>query len=151
MKMYKGLKTKSKTKNTSQIYGVEGDLTTQSRTQQEFKDEVNINKIVEKYRRTGMLRSSNAVRQTEPMYGDFTAYDYIDNQRKMAVIKNQFSNIPPEERAKHNNDPAVWLDAKITAQNDAIAAAEAKKQEEMILNQFSGQTEPLKETTEEKP
>lgn len=94
--------------------GVEFDKNTdrgRSKTAQSFSKEANINTIIAKYKKTGMLTDplTNATRQ--PYYGDFTnGNDYFDMTVKMQKIKDDFQKIPGQIRAKFNNDIGTMLD-----------------------------------------
>lgn len=77
-------------------------------TQQNTLDECDINKIVERFRPTGMLPQV----QAPPMYGDFSditsfqeAHDRVNDARKA------FMTLPARIRAEFSNDPAEYVDA----------------------------------------
>ena len=78
-----------------------------SRTKSEFKDEVNINTIVKKAMRTGVLPSGDR----QPLYADFTQLNsYESAQLAIAEAKSSFENLPSNIRAKFDNDVTELLD-----------------------------------------
>lgn len=78
-----------------------------SKTQQNCKDECDINLIVKKHAQTGLLTHTN---KNEPKYGDFTrAMPYQDAMNLVAQADEQFSLLPAELRKKFENDSAQFL------------------------------------------
>lgn len=78
-----------------------------TKTQQNFKDEVDINTIVERFGLTGELPTD--VRM--PQSGDFT--DVTDFQGAMNLIRQAeegFMEMPANIRARFHNNPAEFLD-----------------------------------------
>lgn len=76
-------------------------------THQEHKQECDINHILEKYARTGLV---NHVNKYEPQYGDVTSMEFQDMQNKIADVNSMFADLPAKERQRFNHDPAVFLD-----------------------------------------
>jgi len=79
----------------------------ESVTQQQFKDECDINTIVRRFGVTGEL----PVAERQPISGDFTGIS--DYQTALnAVMKAQagFYDLPAATRAHFNNDPGAMLD-----------------------------------------
>lgn len=78
-------------------------------SQQEFKRECDINVIMAKYQKQGVLTHIN----THGLeYGDFTSPG--DFQTAMETIKNaeqMFSELPSKAREYYHNDPARFLEA----------------------------------------
>lgn len=74
-----------------------------TRTHQEFKDEVNVNSIIRKYQRTGMLTH---VRENPGVYMDLTDIgDYQEAAQKVVDANTTFNSLSSELRKKFNNDP----------------------------------------------
>nr|QJB21029.1 MAG: internal scaffolding protein [Microvirus sp.] len=89
-----------------------------SLTQQQFRDEVNINTIVERFGLTGQLPDDVKV----PMQGDFT--DVVDYQSALnAVIAadNAFMELPAAVREEFRNDPQRLMDFVADEKNRARA------------------------------
>uniref|UniRef100_UPI004048DAE2 hypothetical protein n=1 Tax=Shewanella sp. TaxID=50422 RepID=UPI004048DAE2 len=78
-----------------------------SRTKQAFKDEANINRILDKYNRTGLMPQYDKPQ----VYGDFTqVVCYHTAQNKIAEGKQAFAELPSDLRKRFNNDPGQFLD-----------------------------------------
>ena len=77
-------------------------------TKQSFAEESNINLIMKKYEKTGLLEHFN---QYEGRYGDFINYaDYHSSMNLIREADEAFMTIPASVRAKFNNDPAKFLE-----------------------------------------
>lgn len=77
-----------------------------SLTQQNFKDEVDINVMLEKFKVTGMM--PQAVRL--PSYGDFTGVaDYRTAIEAVRKADSAFMELPAAIRARFDNDPQKFL------------------------------------------
>lgn len=75
--------------------------------QQQFKDECDINNILERFGVTGELPSG--VRQ--PQYGDFTGvFDYQSALNAVLAADEAFMAMPAQVRARFDNDPAKFVD-----------------------------------------
>jgi phage internal scaffolding protein len=78
-----------------------------SLAQQHFKDECDINTILEKFNITGLLPES----PLSPRYGDFTAIgDYHTAMNRVMAAKDEFMTLPAQIRARFNNDPAQLIE-----------------------------------------
>lgn len=80
-----------------------GDI---SLVQQHAKDECDINKIVEKHQRTGVL----PVNQQQPVYGDFSSP--VEFQEAMNIVntaKAAFESLDAKVRKQFDNNPAEFL------------------------------------------
>lgn len=78
-----------------------------SRTKQSFKKECDINFILAKYRKTGLIDHLNTYQGN---YSDLS--NPVDYQTAMNIIINAdmaFSTLPSEIRSKFNNDPHAFL------------------------------------------
>ncbi len=79
-----------------------------SRTKQSFKKEADINAIVAKARKTGLV---DWVNKNQASYGDFTKVGtYHDAQNQIAQANELFMTIPPEIRKKFQNAPGKFLE-----------------------------------------
>lgn len=77
-----------------------------SRTQQQFKDEVDTNKIITRYQQTGQIR----IDARKAMYGDFTnVTNFNDAMNQLAYAQQAFDQLPAAIRDRFNNDPAQML------------------------------------------
>jgi phage internal scaffolding protein len=75
-------------------------------TEQHHKDETDINKIVRKYNKTGLIDHLN---QFEAKYADMTGFDYQNAQNLIASANSMFEGLPSEIRNKFDNDPAKFM------------------------------------------
>lgn len=86
-----------------------------SLTLQEYADEVNLNKIMDRYAR-GM--GSLPVRDDTPFFGDFT--DVPDYQTAIDMIQDaqsRFEDLPSDLRAKFANNPRKLVDFVLDGNN----------------------------------
>lgn len=83
-------------------------FTQKSKTQQHPKDEVNVNRILDKYRETGLV-SHVATRAAQ--YGDFSDVGtFQDVIHKVQAAQDLFDQIPSDIRKKFDNDPAKFIE-----------------------------------------
>jgi phage internal scaffolding protein len=75
-------------------------------TEQNHKDETDINNIVRKYNKTGLIDHLN---QFEKQYGDMTGYDYQDAMNTVAAANTMFEGLPSAIRNKFDNDPSKFI------------------------------------------
>lgn len=81
-----------------------------SMTQQHFKDECDINCIMDKYAVTGYLVDPLKVVTAKPQFGDFTAVpDYQTAQNIIVEGREAFEALPARIRKYFDNDPALYL------------------------------------------
>lgn len=78
------------------------------------KDECDINKILDTYKRTGMLPNSvsgNSFLARNPMYGDFSnATDFTTIRYKLDEAERQFMELPAHIRKRFDNDPQKLIE-----------------------------------------
>jgi len=81
---------------------VQKKFTKPSRTKQAFKHEVDINRIMAKYQKTGILPITNR----SPLYGDFSEIpDFETASNKIIQAQLTFDALPSQLRKKFNNNP----------------------------------------------
>lgn len=86
-----------------------------SKTKQSFKDEANVNSIIEKYNKTGQFPQ---LLQSNPKYGDFsTPISYQDSLNTILLANEQFNALSSKVRKKFNNDPTEFLQFVSNPQN----------------------------------
>lgn len=78
----------------------------QGRTKQSFKAECDINNIMAKYQRTGLLE---AVNQHQAQYGDVTGVDFQSAMQTVALANQMFMDMPSSIRKRFANDPGEFL------------------------------------------
>lgn len=80
-----------------------------SRTKQSFKDECDLNQIIERYARTGVLDHMSS---TTPKYIDCTTVsDYQTAMTAITEAQDQFAALPARVRRFFDNDPEQFLAA----------------------------------------
>ena len=81
-----------------------------SMTQAQFQDECDINKIMDRYMRTGCL--SDPLNKMRPgTYGDFTEMgDYMENMNKIIQAREMFDALPAKVRERFGNNPGAMID-----------------------------------------
>jgi len=75
-------------------------------TKQSFKTECDINHIMAKYQRTGVITHLN---KHEAQYGFAPALDFQTALQLVAAARDQFADLPSSIRQRFNNDPAEFL------------------------------------------
>jgi len=113
-------KAKSRTKprhvEVEQINFIPGE----SKTQQHFREEVDINNIVARFKRTGQLVGAST---TEPQFGDISAADFMTLQNHLVKMRTRFMGYPAKVRNMFNND----LGQMLAFAQDPDNKAEAQK------------------------
>ena len=93
--------------------------TGESMTQQQFKAECDVNNILAKYKRTGML---SHIQKHQGNFGDFSSIeDYQTSLGKLMQAQQSFESLPSELRAKFENDPAQLISFLSDEKNNAEA------------------------------
>jgi phage internal scaffolding protein len=81
-----------------------------SMTQQQFKDEADINNIMARYQKTGVLVDPLTQTTRKPMFDDFSELgDFRDHQQAVIDAQEMFMDLPSRLRARFGNDPAELL------------------------------------------
>lgn len=80
----------------------------ETRTKQSFADQVNINKIIERHRKTGMVSHLNAA---EPFYGDVSELrSYEESLMVVQKATDLFMGMSSSVRARFDNDPQKMIE-----------------------------------------
>lgn len=87
---------------------------------QSFRGECDINNIMAKYQRTGVVSWLNS---REPSSIDLTGYDFREAMDVVAHAKATFADLPSSVRKRFGNDPSEFL----LFMDDSANAAEAIK------------------------
>jgi len=77
------------------------------KAKQSFKDECDINKIMGRYMKTGLL---DHVQQRVAQYLDVTGADFHEAQNFVAGAKTMFHMLPSHIRTQFDNDPGAFLE-----------------------------------------
>jgi hypothetical protein len=86
--------------------------------QQSFKDECDINTIMDRFGKTGQLPDN----PLPPQFGDFTqATDYHAAMNAIAIAHESFDALPARLRARFDNDPEKLIEFVADPENFAEA------------------------------
>ena len=82
-------------------------FTRPSLTKQSFRDETNINGIMAKYEKTGLIAHVN---EHKGQYGDYSgAQDYHSSMNQVLAAQEAFGSLPSSIRKRFENDPGAFL------------------------------------------
>lgn len=82
-----------------------------SRTRQEFKQECDINFLMERYVRTGVLGDPSLAGKREAAFGDFSdSQDFQQCQDRLVAAAAAFDSLPGVVRERFNQDPGRVLE-----------------------------------------
>lgn len=85
-----------------------------SMTQQHFKDETDINKLMRKYGHASLIPAGFRL----PEYGDFDGLtDYHSAINAIAQAREGFESLPADLRRKFDNDPGKFVDFVLEPSN----------------------------------
>ena len=81
-------------------------------TQQQFKDEADINYIVRMYDAQGVIPGQTGAAPREPMFGDFSNLPENAQEAYNQILeaKSNFNNLDVEIRKRFNFDPAAFFE-----------------------------------------
>lgn len=89
-------------------------FTKASRVEQNHRDRCNINTILKKCKKTGLLPS----RGDAGYYGDFTGVeDFHSNIQRIEAAQQAFMTLPANVRKEFKNDPGMLLDFLSNSEN----------------------------------
>lgn len=90
----------------------------ESMTQQHFKDECDINRIMARYQETGVLIDPMTGARREPMFGEFDSeFDLREAMDKINMAYEQFNQLPSRVRDRFDNSPAKLLEFLRNSEN----------------------------------
>lgn len=110
-----------KDKNTGRIK-VQTVNTEPSLTQQQFKDQTDINRIMAQYEKMG-ISYGNLPNDQSAVYGDVSLIpnNYQEILHKVAAAEAAFLQLPAELRSQYNNNPQDLVDWLAKPENNAKA------------------------------
>ncbi len=77
------------------------------RTKQSFKDETDINKILQRAQKAGTL---SHLEKYQGSYGDFADFDFFESSLQLAKGGEIFDALPSELRSEFHQSPAEFFD-----------------------------------------
>lgn len=115
-------------------------------TKPEFAASCNINNMLARHRKTGLINVSRVA----PVFGDFSAdYDLREAMDTIISAKDQFYNLPSAIRKKFDNDPLEFMEFLQVASEDQMREVGIiRNSEELLKNSEEKETEPQQEITE---
>ena len=105
-----------------------------SLTQQQFKDECDINNIMKSYQETGTISHLNPKAH---LFGDFSDIkDFRESMELITYAQQEFDQLPAKVRSRFNNDPAELVEFCNHASNleEAISLGLATKPAAQPIN-----------------
>ena len=89
-------------------------------TQQQFKDECDVNFILRRFADTGVLTH---VSEAEPLFDDCSEFDYLNAMTTVVRAQEDFNALPSAVRKRFNNSPAELFSflAKEENHDEAVA------------------------------
>lgn len=94
------------------------DVVGEAMTKQSFKDECDINVLMKKFERDGLMSHVSTV---EGRYGDFgDGSDFHDAMNIVRRAQEMFETVPANLRAEFGNDPGAFLDFVVNAEDDVL-------------------------------
>jgi len=113
----------------------------EGRTKQSMKDECDINLIMKKFEKTGILPD---MIKENPQYGDFSEpIEYRESLEIVRHAKEQFENLSAKVRARFDNNPEAFLEFATNPENAkemvdlGLATERVVKDEGTALNEAS--------------
>lgn len=91
----------------------------EGRTKQSFKDECDINLIMARYAKTGVIEFAE---KHEPQYGDCTGIEFQAGMLLIARAQEMFDDLPSQIRSRFDNNPSEFLDFVQNPENRAECA-----------------------------
>lgn len=117
-------------------------------TQQQFKDECDVNNILSKYKKSGLLTHVNKGKAT---FGDFTTLeDYQTSVEKVMAAQDSFSKLPSEVRNRFQNDPGKIIDFLSDEKNHEEAVQLGLMQRNILPETLTEQFEKALENNDNK-
>jgi len=103
-----------------------GDKT---KTQQQFKDSADINQIVKRFKKTGVLQSTigSVHAKRPPVFGEYPYKDFVEMYEHVTLAKEQFAQLPASVRKRFDNNPANLIRFVEDAQTNPKSLKEALK------------------------
>ena len=120
-------------------------------TEQSHKRETDINAIVSKYRRTGILGTGSQVR--DMFFGDFSQVtDYHTAQTAIANAKEKFMSLSSDVRKAFGNDPGKLLQAlSDEAQLDKLVGLGIVKKPDPVVGTLENPDKPIDQGAQASP
>lgn len=93
------------------------DCSQDGRTKQAHKDECDINQVLKKYLKTGLI---DHVSSHNGQYGEAPGIDFKEALDLVRRSQDMFDDLPAKARKHFNNDPAAFMDAVHEEGNESL-------------------------------
>lgn len=93
------------------------DCSSDGRTKQAHQSECDINQVLSKYLKTGVI---DHVSSHQGQYGEAPGIDFKEALDLVRRSQDMFDELPAKARKHFNNDPAAFMDAVHEEGNDAL-------------------------------
>lgn len=104
-----------------------------SLTKQSFKEECDVNNILKKFAKTGLIEHVN---RFSGDYGNYTSVqDYQTSLNQIMSANEMFESLPSKVRARFGNNPAEFLDFVGNPENiqEMISLGLASKRQDQVV------------------
>lgn len=92
----------------------------ETKTQQQYKDQCNVNKIIAKFKRTGSV--THVRNAAEGVYADLADLpSLMEAEQVVITARNAFAEVPAEIRKRFGHDPQEFVKFLSDPKNDAEA------------------------------
>lgn len=142
-KSYLKISFKTPFNNTRQPFATTGE----SLTKTEMAPDCDINTIMKKYEKTGILEHRNTY---EGQYGDFTETpgDYHEAMNRVIDAREMFETVPAKIRRRFGNDAGAFLDFVSDPQNSDEMVSLGLAKPHQPPSKASSESTPTKEATQ---
>lgn len=118
-----------------------------SLTHQSMAPECDINTIMKKYEKTGILEHRNTF---DGQYGNFldVPSDYHEAMNAVLEANDMFESLPAKVRKRFHNDPGAFIEFATDAENlpEMVRMGLAEKREDGVLEKTAGTPAKTSET-----
>lgn len=83
---------------------IEKVFTDKTRTQQNYKEDSDVNNVMKRFNRTGVL-TTGMQGNRQPMFGNFTSMDFQSMMNTLVDAQQAFAMLPSRIRGRFKNDP----------------------------------------------
>jgi len=83
-------------------------------TEQSHKSQCDVNKIIAKYNKTGLI---SHVSEIKAEFGDIPAVDYKEMQDRLVKMNNEFDKLPYQIKKRFGNNPYALISFMENAEN----------------------------------
>ncbi len=120
------------------------DFSGESKTQQHFRDECDVNNIVAAFAQTHV--DPHAERAQNQRFGFASSQTFSEAMQNIAQIRSAFADLPSSERSSFANDPARWIDSLTTVDEPDETIVDVEAPEEPVGDDKTAPDDPKPES-----